>query len=171
VVFAAFTGEEIGLVGSQYYVNSPAVPMEKTVAMINLDMVGRLRDEKVMVGGAGSGSSFGGLLDDLNRRYGFQLTKSAAGFGASDQLPFYGRKVPVMHFVTGLHSDYHRPTDTWEKLNLAGMRRIAGMVTELVVALATAKEPPQYVPPGPLSKLLPSPFPFSRGMDIEPGVN
>jgi hypothetical protein len=168
VALVAFAGEEIGLLGSQFYVNQGPFPVEKTVAMINLDMVGRLRDEKLTVGGTGSAAEFSALVDDLNRHYGFQLTKSPAGFGPSDHLPFYGRKIPVMHFFTGLHEDYHKTSDRWEKLNLAGMRRIAGMVTEVVVALANARERPKYVAPAPPLR---SRFPFSRGMEAEPSLN
>jgi hypothetical protein len=168
VALVAFSGEEIGLLGSQFYVNQASFPVEKTVAMINLDMVGRLRDEKLTIGGSGSATGFNDLLDDLNRRFGFQLTKSPAGFGPSDQLPFYGRKVPVMHFFTGLHEDYHKTSDQWQKLNLAGMRRIAGMVTEVVVALANAKDRPKYVAPAPPFR---SRFPFSRGLETEPSLN
>jgi hypothetical protein len=168
VVFVAFAGEEMGLLGSQFYVNNPSFPLDKTVAMVNLDMVGRLRNDKLTVGGSGSAAGFSDLLDELNRRYGFQLTKSPAGFGPSDQLPFYGRKLPVMHFFTGLHEDYHRPSDQWEKLNLAGMRRIAAMVADVVVALANGKERPQYVPPAPPFR---SSLPFSRGLDLEPSLN
>ena len=168
VALVAFAGEEIGLVGSQFYVNQAPFPVEKTVAMINLDMVGRLRDEKLTVGGSGSATEFSPLLDDLNRQCGFKLTKSPAGFGPSDQLPFYGRQVPVMHFFTGLHEDYHKTTDRSEKLNLAGMRRIAGMVTDVVVALANAPQRPKYVAPAPPFR---SRFPFSRGTEAEPSLN
>jgi len=149
IAFVAFAAEEAGLIGSDYFVVHPPFSIRKTVAMINLDMVGRLRNDKVTVGGAGSANRFGELLDQLNRGYGFQISKSPAGFGPSDQLPFYAHQVPVMHFFTGLHSDYHRPTDLAERLNYAGMRRIAGLVTDLTLALANGESRPQSVAAGP----------------------
>ncbi len=158
IAFVAFSAEEAGLIGSEYFVVHPPFPIQKTVAMINLDMVGRLRDEKVTVGGAGSANRFGELLDQLNRPYGLQISKSPAGFGGSDQLPFYAHQVPVMHFFTGLHSDYHRPTDLADRLNYTGMRRIAGLVTDLTLALANGQGRPQFVvaaPPAPAEKAPP----------------
>jgi len=113
--------------------------------MLNLDMVGRLRDEKLTVGGVGTAARFGELLDQANRSHRFQLAKSPAGFGPSDQLTFHARRVPVMHFFSGLHEDYHKPTDDPEKLNLPGMRRIAEIVGEITVALANGEDRPQFV--------------------------
>jgi hypothetical protein len=162
IAFVAFSAEEAGLIGSDYFVVHSPFPLQKTVAMINLDMVGRLRDEKLTVGGAGSANCFGELLDQLNRPYGFQISKTPAGTGPSDQLPFYAHQVPVMHFFTGLHSDYHRPTDVAERLNYAGMRRIAGLVTDLTLALANGEGRPQFVAPAPPAPAEKAP-PASRG--------
>jgi len=145
VVFVAFTAEERGLLGSSHYVQNPPFPLEKTVAMINLDMVGRLRDEKLTVMGAGTATHFDELLEQFNAAYGFRLTKNPSGFGPSDQMVFYARKIPVLHFFTGTHKDYHRPSDDFETLNVPGMRRIAGLVGEVAVALADATPPPEYV--------------------------
>jgi hypothetical protein len=145
VVFVAFTGEERGLFGSNHYVRDPLVPIEKTVAMINLDMVGRLRDDKLYAIGAATGRSFVEMLDRLNEAHRFDLVKGQGGSGPSDQAPFYARKVPVLHFFTGIHGDYHRPSDTFEKLNVPGMRRVAELVADVAVAVAEADEPPEYV--------------------------
>jgi len=145
VVFVAFAGEESGLLGSAHYVSHPVVPLDQTIAMLNLDMVGRMRDEKLMVLGSQSGRQFGELLERINRRHGLNVANVAARAGASDQVPFYSRKVPVMHFFTGLHEDYHRPSDDFEKLNLTGMARVAQFVEEVVVALAEMPEPPDFV--------------------------
>ncbi len=147
VVFAAFAAEEIGLYGSNFYVSSPPFPLEKTVAMVNLDMVGRLRDDKLTVFGSVTAARFGQLLDEMNPRHGFNLTKSEVMVGGSDHLPFQRRKVPAVHFFTGLHEDRHRTSDDWEKLNVPGMRRISAMVTELVVGLANGPQRPEYVTP------------------------
>ncbi|HOM15728.1 MAG TPA: M20/M25/M40 family metallo-hydrolase [Thermoguttaceae bacterium] len=145
VLCIAFTGEERGLVGSRHYVNNPLRPLDQCIAMINLDMVGRLQDERLTVMGVGTAKQFEPLLDQLNAAYGFELRKVRPGAGPSDQMAFYGRQIPVLHFFTGMHGDYHRPTDTAEKLNIAGMRRIAQLVAELVEQLANASEAPEYV--------------------------
>jgi len=145
VVFIAFTGEESGLVGSSHYVQNPLRPLDQTVAMLNLDMVGRLRDEKLMVNGSGTAKSFDGLLDRLNSRHGFQLVKLSTGYAPSDQMLFYAKQVPVLQFFTGTHEDYHRPTDDFEKLNLRGMRRVTQFVADLAVAIADDEQRPEYV--------------------------
>jgi hypothetical protein len=148
VVFIAFSAEERGLLGSSYYVEHPLFDLQETVAMLNLDCVGRLRDERLHVGGAGSATQFGPLLDELNGRYGFDLAKQPSGYGPSDHASFYRRKIPVMHFFTGRHSDLHRPSDDFETLSVPGMRRIAAMVAEVAVRLANAEQRPRYVSVG-----------------------
>jgi hypothetical protein len=145
VVFVAFTGEERGLIGSARYVRNPLVPLDKTVAMLNLDMVGRLQDEKLIVHGTGTASEFDALIDRFGKEYGFQITKKPGGFGPSDHSSFYAAKVPVLFFFTGSHKDYHRPTDDVDKLSVGGMRRIGDMVSEIAVVLAQAGERPHYM--------------------------
>ena len=145
VVFVAFTGEERGLLGSSRYVRNPLFPLDKTVAMINLDMVGRLRDDKLTVMGSGTATHFDQLLDQFNAAYGFRMVKNPGGFGPSDQMVFYARQVPVLHFFTGTHKDYHRPSDDFPTLNVPGMRRIAGLAGDVAVALADATAAPEYV--------------------------
>lgn len=144
VVFIAFTGEERGLIGSARYCREPLVPLDKTVAMLNMDMVGRLTDDKLIVQGYDTARQFEALLDASNEKFGFQLTKNKGGFGPSDHSSFYAKKVPVLHFFTGLHKDYHRPSDTADKVNVEGMRRVAEMVADLAVAIATAEDRPEY---------------------------
>ncbi|HWB08221.1 MAG TPA: M28 family peptidase [Pirellulales bacterium] len=144
VVFVAFTGEERGLIGSARYCRDPLVPLDKTIAMLNMDMVGRLTDDKLVIQGVDTATEFGPIIDHLADRYGFKVTKQPGGFGPSDHSSFYPHKVPVMHFFTGTHSDYHRPSDDYEKINLPGMRRVAEMVTDTVVVLAEASERPHY---------------------------
>ncbi|OYV80382.1 MAG: aminopeptidase, partial [Planctomycetia bacterium 21-64-5] len=144
VVFLAFTGEERGLIGSARYCRDPLVPLDKTVAMLNMDMVGRLADDKLIVQGVDTATEFGPVIDHLADRYGLKVTKQPGGFGPSDHSSFYPHKVPVMHFFTGTHSDYHRPSDDYEKINLPGMRRVAEMVADTVVELAELGERPHY---------------------------
>lgn len=145
VLFAAFSGEERGLLGSGHYAANPAVPLADTVAMVNLDMVGRLVDDKIIVHGTGTGTGFEQLVDRLVAARGFSVAKEAGGFGPSDHSSFYAKKIPVLHLFTGSHADYHRPTDTAEKINYDGMVRIAGLVADIVRELATSPEKPAYI--------------------------
>jgi len=145
VLFITFTGEERGFFGSSYYVNHPLLPLDRTVAMLNLDMVGRLRDERVTVNSVGTGTGFAELLDRANASYAFRLTKVSGASGRSDQASFYAKRIPNLHFFTGRHPDYHRPTDVFEGLNLPGMRRVAEYITDVAVALAESPGRPQFV--------------------------
>jgi hypothetical protein len=144
LMFIAFTGEERGLIGSARYVRHPLFPLESTVAMLNMDMVGRLQDEKLIVHGTGTASEFDGLVDRLGKEFGFQITKKPGGFGPSDHSSFYGAKVPVLFLFTGSHKDYHRPSDDVDKLIVSGMRRVGSMMTDIAIALAEAPERPHY---------------------------
>jgi len=145
LVFIAFTGEELGLLGSAHYVKEPIFPLDKTVAMINMDMVGRLKDEKLTIFGTGTAKRWDDMVDRLAKEYGFTVTKKPDGFGPSDHSSFYGKKIPVLHFFTGTHSDYHRPGDDWEKINVSGMRRVVDMIQQLVTETASKEERPAYV--------------------------
>jgi hypothetical protein len=145
VLFVAFAGEERGLLGSGHYTANPLVPLERTAAMVNLDMVGRLVDDKLIVHGTGTGTGFDPLIDRLTEAAGFTVAKEPGGFGPSDHSSFYARKIPVMHVFTGSHTDYHRPTDTAEKINYAGMVRISRLIAAIIRDLATAPEPPSYI--------------------------
>jgi hypothetical protein len=145
VLFAAFSGEERGLLGSGHYTANPAVPLADTVAMVNLDMVGRLAGDKVIVHGTGTGTGLEPLVDRLVAAHGLEAAKEPGGFGPSDHASFYAKKIPVLHVFTGSHGDYHRPTDTAEKINYDGLARLADLVTAVVRELATAPERPAYV--------------------------
>jgi hypothetical protein len=144
VVFIAFTGEERGLIGSARYVNEPLFPLEETVAMLNMDMVGRLSDEKLIVQGYDTASEFDAIIDATNEAGGFVLTKNTGGIGPSDHASFYPKQIPVMHFFTGLHDDYHRPSDDTDKVSADGLRRVATMVADVAVRIAEASERPTY---------------------------
>jgi hypothetical protein len=154
LVFMTFTGEESGLLGSAYYCNNPIYPLADTVAMINLDMVGRVRPDqksskdKIFVYGTGTDKGFDKLLTDVNQKYDFMMQKTAgtrmAG-GSSDHASFYAKKVPVIFFFSGNHTDYHRPSDTADKINVEGMAKVADLTEELIDHLAHQAERPQYV--------------------------
>ena len=153
VVVVAFSGEELGLLGSTAYVKEPVVPMAQTVAMVNLDMVGRLRNSKLLAFGSETATEFPALLDSLNRSAQFDLHYSGDGFGRSDQQSFYLAGKPVLHLFTDLHEDYHRPSDDWEKINAPGLARVAAFATDLVRAIADRTTPLTFVnkPPPPSS--------------------
>ncbi|MBM4005856.1 MAG: M20/M25/M40 family metallo-hydrolase [Planctomycetes bacterium] len=144
IVFMAFTAEERGLLGSRHYVKNPVFPLEKTVAMLNLDMVGRLTDDSLIVFGTGTAAEFNPWLDELNKNYQFMLTRHSTGVGPSDQTPFVERQIPVFHFFTGLHDEYHRPADDFELINVAGIGKVAALVEDLVDRIAQAEKPPKF---------------------------
>jgi hypothetical protein len=140
VLFIAFSGEELGDLGSGYYVAHPTVPMDSIYTMLNMDMVGRLRNAKLIVSGAATTKEFPALLDSLNRSGGsdprFDLRASGDGWGPSDHASFYAAKRPVLHFFTDLHGDYHRTTDDWDKINIVGLEAVADFVADAATTLA-----------------------------------
>jgi hypothetical protein len=156
LVFIAFSGEELGLLGSAHYCNKPLFPLADTVAMVNMDMVGRVRPDKetqkdkLIVYGTGTGKGFDALVDALNAKANFKLQKvpgtmEAGDNSSSDHASFYNKKVPVIFFFTGVHPDYHRPSDTADKINVAGMRRVTDLMEQLVERLRDQPERPSFV--------------------------
>jgi hypothetical protein len=143
-VFIAFTGEERGLLGSARYVRDPLVPLDKTIAMLNMDMVGRMKDNKLTVYGVDTATEFAPLLARLDQPHGFKIISEMGGFGPSDHASFFAKRIPVLFFFTGLHADYHRPTDTADKLDVRDMRRVADFVSDVAAALAEAPARPHF---------------------------
>lgn len=189
IVFIAFSGEEEGLLGSNYYVNHPIVPLANTVAMINMDMIGRMRDNKLIVGGVGTAQGWRQMVDTANSYFGmkvtptressseaphvtnaqsggmnvpmvvgingrpivtmdnvrsFNLTLNEDGFGPSDHSSFYAKQVPVLFVWTGTHEDYHKPSDTADKINYDDEARILNFVTRVVHAIDSNDKRPVY---------------------------
>jgi Peptidase family M28/PDZ domain/PA domain len=137
VILACFTAEEEGLIGSQYFVKHPPVPLEKIVAMLNLDMVGRLKDENLLVGGWGTAPIFDSMVKQAI--VGLPLKTQSfekGGLGPSDHMSFALHKIPVLFLFTGLHADYHRPTDTADKINYAGIDEVVTLSQRLIDAMA-----------------------------------
>jgi len=143
VLFIAFSAEELGLLGSKHYVAHPVVPLDKTVAMINFDMVGRLRNNRLTIFGVGTSEHWPRLLDQISIE-GVNVARLPGGAGSSDQLPFYLQKIPALHVYTGMHGEYHRSTDTFETLNVPGMRRVVELSVRLIEGLAVEKERPKF---------------------------
>lgn len=131
ILFIAFSGEERGLLGSAYYVKHPRFDLDKTVAMLNLDMVGRLTENQLTIYGTGTATEFDSMISDANTKLAFEITRSPEGLGPSDHQSFFQKDIPVLHFFTGLHNDYHRPSDDYDKINYAGISRVTDMVTIL----------------------------------------
>jgi aminopeptidase YwaD len=176
IVFAAFSGEEEGLLGSNYYVNHPVVPLASTVAMINMDMIGRMKDRKLVIGGVGTAPEWPAMIEQANLLPGmtahasaaahtsgvppmagangqtaarndgkqFLLTLNEDGFGPSDHSSFYAKQIPVLFFWTGTHLDYHKPSDTADKINYDDEVRILDMVVRLIREIDSSSQRPTY---------------------------
>jgi aminopeptidase YwaD len=169
LIFIAFSGEEEGLFGSNFYVNNPVVPLDKTIAMINLDMVGRLKDSKLTIAGIGTATQWKGMLERTNEtaiyegvpgptRNGitrivkaplgsvktFELQLNEDGFGPSDHSSFYSKKIPVLFFFTGTHNDYHKPSDTADKINYSGEHEIIGYIADIERTIDQTVQRPTY---------------------------
>jgi Zn-dependent M28 family amino/carboxypeptidase len=136
IEFIAFTGEELGTLGSDYYVKHPMRPIDSTYAMLNLDMVGRLRNDRLLVFGTASAKELGPLVDSLAAGTGLTVLGSGDGWGPSDHASFYAAHLPVLHFFTDTHEDYHRTTDDAAKVNSDGIVRIAWYAADIAAVLA-----------------------------------
>lgn len=145
ILFASFAGEELGLLGSSEWVKTPTRPLDKAVAMINMDMIGRIKNDKVYVGGVGTGSTFDALLTAARNNTPFQMDYSQSGYAASDHTSFVARKIPVLFFFSGLHGDYHKPSDTWDKINAADAARLLNVIANLTIKLDAADTRPEFV--------------------------
>jgi hypothetical protein len=155
VLFIAFTGEERGLLGSAFFVREPTIDLQGTVAMLNLDMVGRVVDDALTVLGVGTAAEWEEIVDRANADMSapLRIGKSRDGYGPSDHSSFYGAGIPVLHFLSNLHEDYHRPSDDWEKINVDGLERVSELTARITIRLASgganavALTPIQQAPP------------------------
>ena len=144
ILFMDFAGEELGLLGSAAWVKDPTRPLAKAVAMINMDMIGRIKDDKVYIGGVGTGSTFKSVLEQAQKDAPFKIEYSAGGYASSDHTSFVSKKIPVLFFFSGLHSDYHKPSDTWDKINAPSAARLLDLVGNVAVQLASASDAPAF---------------------------
>jgi aminopeptidase YwaD len=145
ILFANFAGEELGLLGSAEWVSEPTRPLTKAVAMLNMDMIGRIKDDKVFIGGVGTGTTLRSTLEDASKGSSFHLEYSDSGYSSSDHTSFVSKKIPVLFFFSGLHSDYHKPSDTWDKINASEAAQLLDLVCRVSVELADAGEKPRFV--------------------------
>ncbi len=144
ILFISFSGEELGLLGSAYFVKNPTVPLERMIAMLNMDEIGRLKDRKLIVYGMGTSPGFESLVTKYNRDSAFVLKLNKDGFGPSDHSSFYAKKIPVFHFFTDIHPDYHRPSDTYEKINSEGEEQVLRFIANIASDLDASAERPVY---------------------------
>ncbi|NNE07698.1 MAG: M28 family peptidase [Gemmatimonadetes bacterium] len=144
VIVTFWSGEELGLVGSAYYVENPPVPNEQVVAYLNFDMVGRLRENQLTLQGLGSSSIWKGLAEKKNVAAGFQLSLQDDPYLPTDATSFYTHEVPVVHFFTGSHEEYNRPVDDTETLNYEGMERVAKFALAMTEDLVRRDDRPDY---------------------------
>jgi aminopeptidase YwaD len=144
-LFMLFSGEEAGLIGSAHFTKSDRFKNLNIVSMINMDMVGRLTDNKLIINGTGTSTLWKPMLDSLNRSFQFTMAYKEEGFGPSDYSSFYAKDVPVLAFFTGLHKDYHRPSDDWEFINGEGEEKILKYVYEVAKAIDGMSTKPDYV--------------------------
>ena len=136
ILVASFSGEELGLLGSQWFVDHPPVPLADVVAMVNFDMVGRLRNDKLIVYGVSTATEFPSIVAGANVAPALAISAVGDGFGPSDHSSFYARGIPVLHFFTDLHDDYHKATDDTEKIDIPGEARVVALAERVVRAIA-----------------------------------
>jgi aminopeptidase YwaD len=161
VLFMAFAGEEIGLLGSSWFANHPTIPMNQIDAMLNMDMIGRVTKDRLYVGGVGTSPELKALVQSLDPNQDPQLIFSDTGYGSSDHTSFNARKIPVLFFFSGLHTDYHKPSDTADKINAAGAMEVLSLVYGVMDHLSAE---PAKLPYAELQQALPQPAtPRSRG--------
>ena len=144
ILFMDFAGEELGLLGSAAWVKDPTRPLAKAVAMLNMDMIGRIKDDKVYIGGVGTGSTLKSVLEQAQKDAPFKIEYSAGGYSSSDHTSFVTKKIPVLFFFSGLHSDYHKPSDTADKINAPSAARLLDLVGNVAVQLASAADAPAF---------------------------
>ncbi len=131
-LFIGFSGEELGLYGSKFFTNNPTIDLNTVNYMLNMDMVGRLNEEKVLaVYGVGTSPIWKEKLEQLNRGN-FKIKTTESGIGPSDHTSFYLKDIPVLHFFTGQHGDYHKPSDDSQLINYAGIKEIADFMLRLI---------------------------------------
>jgi hypothetical protein len=144
VLLMCFTGEEEGLIGSAYFVNSDLFKKYNIVTMINMDMVGRLSEDKLIIYGIKTSPNFKNICESINKKYKFNETLNPDGYGPSDQSSFYSKNIPVLFFFTGLHSDYHKPSDTYDKINSEGEAKVLKMVYDIIIDLDLLSTKPEF---------------------------
>ena len=144
ILFMTFAGEENGLLGSNYFVNHPSIPLGSIVGMINMDMIGRVTNNHLNILGVGTSPEFKSWIEEFDKTVGLQINFSASGHEGSDHISFDGKHIPILFFFSGLHSDYHRPSDTADKINSEGAVSVLELVAMSAERLANVAARPPY---------------------------
>ncbi len=169
-----FTGEEIGLLGSEHYVEHPTVPIQSIVAMVNMDMIGRwtpgIEENELAVQGLGTGDSLAQIVQRRADQSGIKFLPDPSAKGPSDHASFYEAGVPSLFFFTGVHADYHRPGDDVEKINADGAAKIATMVSQITLDLINAESTPQFAKVESTPRIFRGPQPSPVVMGIMPDM-
>ena len=171
VLFVGFDAEEKGLLGSKHFIESSPVKIENITTMINMDMIGRMSDSSYTVGGVGTSPSFGYLLDSLKKGRPFNLIMNKPGFGPSDHAVFYTKDIPVLFFFSGVHDEYHTPSDTWQLINLQGEKHILNYIYDLTYYLSRAPKRPVFQEAGPKEGQMGAPKKFKVSFGIVPSYS
>jgi len=145
LIFVTFSGEELGLLGSQYFVEHLPVPLERVRAMLNFDMVGRMQDDRMIVYGVETAQEMKDIVTRANAVAPLRLTAVGDGFGASDHSSFYAKSLPVLHFFTNVHDDYHKASDDADKVNGAGIARVVSLAERITREIADRPQPLTFV--------------------------
>ncbi len=145
ILFSSFAGEELGLLGSAAWVRNPTLPLAKADAMLNMDMIGRIQKETLYVGGVGTAAEFKGILEKGVAATGLKAEYSESGYSSSDHTSFVVKQIPVLFFFSGLHSDYHKPSDTWEKIDAKSAVKVVDLVADTGLAIDEAPGKLQFV--------------------------
>ena len=149
ILLIGFDAEEKGLQGARHFTEHPTVDLANIITMINMDMIGRMKDSSATAGGVGTSPVFKHLLDSLSRNRWFNLNMTLPGFGPSDHAVFYAKDIPVLFFFSGFHNEYHTPDDTWKLINLQGEKDILELIYDVVFHLARTPDRPVYTEAGP----------------------
>ena len=171
VLLVGFDAEEKGLLGSKYFVEKPTLPLTQIKTMINMDMIGRVKDSVVNIGGVGTSPVFRPLIDSLKFIHPLKLTLSDAGLGPSDHASFYTKEIPVLFFFSGFHDEYHTPEDTWKKINLRGEKDILDLVYDIVYNLSRLKNAPSFSATSPMKTQSSMATSFKVTMGIMPSYS
>ncbi|MCI0415048.1 M28 family peptidase, partial [bacterium] len=144
MLFIAFGGEELGVLGSSYFTKNPVIPIQDVIAMLNMDMIGRLRDEKLVVGGTGTSPVWKEMLQASNQER-LKITFNEDGYGPSDHSVFYARNIPVLFFFTGAHAQYHKPEDDAALIEYKGMVAVLNYVSRIAEKIVAMPSKPEFV--------------------------
>jgi len=178
IIIVAFNAEEQGIFGSKFFVNDSFFNTKKMIMMVNLDMIGRLNKLSLNISGTGTSPVFNSLLDNIASKHNLNIIKNPNGLGPSDHASFYANDIPVLFFFTGGHSDYHKPSDDWNKINVEGEKKILNMIFDIIKSIDQLDNRPTFTESGPKTQspqqnlkvtfgFMPSYSPLGKGLGVD----